>query len=106
MPGQRSPNVIQVNLRLTRDLRKRLVAAAKKAGRSLNAEMVARLESTFRRETADKVLDEAQRILERSTKMRDEAVRMVDNIEDALRAGLTVDDIFPPRNALLRRRKK
>jgi predicted ATPase len=105
MPEQRSPNVIQVNLRLTKDLHKRLAATAKKAGRPLNSEMVYRLETTFRREKADEMLDRAQRLLDKARRISDDATRAVTEIERDWRAGLTVDEVFP-RNRLLRRLKK
>ena len=60
MPEQRSPNVIQVNLRMTKDLHKRLVREAKRARRSLNQEMVLRLEQTFQRVAADAILEQAR----------------------------------------------
>ncbi len=61
MPGKRSPNVKQVNLRLTIDLHKRLeAAAAEKVGRSLNAEINTRIQQPFRRESADEILEGAQ----------------------------------------------
>ena len=63
MPGQRSPNVVQVNLRLTKELRQRLHREAKAAGRSFNAEVVERIEQTFLRHTADVVLELAQKRL-------------------------------------------
>lgn len=52
--------VIQVNLRLRQDLRRRLMQGAKKAKRSLNAEIVERLERSFQREHADELLKSAQ----------------------------------------------
>ena len=52
--------VIQVNLRLRQDLHRRLTQGAKKARRSLNAEMVERLERSFQREHADELLKSAQ----------------------------------------------
>jgi hypothetical protein len=58
-------------LRLTKALRKQLVAAAEKAGKSLNAEMVARLERSFQRDEADKILDDVQKHLE-DVKRREE----------------------------------
>ena len=74
MPGKRSPDVIQVNLRITNDLHKRLVSTAKKDGRSLNAEMIARLERTFHREKADEILADALK-REKEVKRLGEAMR-------------------------------
>ena len=63
MPGQPSPDIVQIGLRVTKDLRRRLMAAAKASGRSLNAEINARIEQTFRRHNADVVLELAQKRL-------------------------------------------
>ena len=51
-------------LRLREDLRRQIEAYAKKEERSLNEEMVHRLEESFRREAADKMLSTAQALLE------------------------------------------
>ena len=59
MAGKKSAEIIQVNLRLPANLRRRLAQEAKKARRSLNQEMVLRLEQTFRREAADVMLRRA-----------------------------------------------
>ena len=61
MPGQPAPNIVQIGLRGTKDLRRRLIAASKASGRSLNAEIVARLERSFSRERPDEILDEAKK---------------------------------------------
>ena len=60
MPGQRSPNVVQVNLRLTKELRNLLQRLAKTNGRSFNAEVVDRIQQTFRRTLADDILKKAE----------------------------------------------
>jgi hypothetical protein len=59
MPEQRSADVIQINLRLTRELHKRLTSEAKKAGCSLNQEMIERLKHSFERDAADELLAQA-----------------------------------------------
>ena len=100
MPGQRSPDVIQVNLRVPKELRKRLVAAAKASGLSLNAEMVDRLERTFEREKADEILDEAHRLFDGAERMNKETAFTFAELEKK------ISDFFPPRNALLARMKK
>jgi hypothetical protein len=48
MPGQRAANIIQVNLRITQELHKQLQRSATRAGRSLNQEMMLRLEQSYR----------------------------------------------------------
>jgi hypothetical protein len=60
MAAKKSAEIIQVNLRLPANLRRRLAQEAKKARRSLNQEMVLRLEQTFRREAADVMLQRAK----------------------------------------------
>jgi hypothetical protein len=59
MPGQRSPDIVQINLRLPKDLWARLKREAKRADRSLNQEMIERLEHTFERVEADALLEQA-----------------------------------------------
>ena len=87
MPGKRSSNIIQVNLRLTKGLHKRLAAEADKVvGRSLNAEMVDRLERSFKREKADAILDRAQRHLAEARRNLDAAESAATGIAPKLRA--------------------
>ena len=99
MPGQRSPDVIQVNLRLTKDLHKRLVAAHEEAGRSLNAEMVARLEATFQRERADEILDKAQKAVNEAERIFGRMYSELDKRQGAIRS-------LQPINALMPSKKK
>lgn len=110
MPGKRSPDVIQVNLRLSKELHNRLrTAADERDDLSLNAEMVDRLVRTFRREKVDAILERAQRLVDEAV---DDAIRIqrecsskIDGIERDLRAGVPIDEVFP-RNRLLARMKK
>ena len=60
MKARGKAEVIQVNLRLPQDLRRRLMREAKKGRRSLNTEMIARLEHSFERDDADELLKSAQ----------------------------------------------
>src|SRR5262249_31451391 len=106
MPNQPNPNIVQIGLRGTKDLRRRLKAAAKKSGRSDNAEMVERLENSFRREAADEVLDRAQHHLNEAKRIQDQVHSIIADIEKDMRAGLSADDIFGPINALSKRRKR
>lgn len=106
MPGQRSPDVIQVNLRLTKDLRKRLAAAAEKSGKSLNAEMVARLELSFQRENADKILAGAQVDLAEAKRLRDLTADTLAQLQEAIKAGPVDDVVLSPYFGMLRRKKK
>ena len=105
MPGQPSPDIVQVGLRVTKGLRRRLMAAAKKAGRSLNAEMVDRLELTFDREDADEILDQAHETLDGAARLHKAASGLFARVQEALEAGQSIDDIFPPTNALLGKKK-
>jgi hypothetical protein len=107
MPGQRSPDVIQVNLRLPKAMHKRLVAAAESGGRSLNAEMVARLEQTFRRERADQILAEAQMDVNEAKRINDLTASNLAELQEAIRTGQSIDDVvLSPHYGLLRRKKK
>jgi hypothetical protein len=76
MPEQRSPDIIQVNLRLPKELHKRLVREAKKADRSLNQEMVQRLEQTFERVAADALLEQAHAMVRDAQRMREDTWKM------------------------------
>lgn len=49
--GRKPTDIIQVNLRLREDMRRRLAREAEKNNRSINAEMVARLEASFAAES-------------------------------------------------------
>jgi hypothetical protein len=69
MPGKRSPDVIQVNLRLHKNLHKWLVREAERNDRSLNAEMVERLNNSFRRDNADKILADAKDCQDKAEKL-------------------------------------
>jgi hypothetical protein len=60
MKGTKEAEILQVNLRLRQDMRRRIMRAAKKAKRSFNAEIVARLERSFDREHADDLLERAK----------------------------------------------
>jgi hypothetical protein len=84
-------------------LRAALEKAAKGRGEktSLNSEIVRRLHDSF----VNDVLNEAKWLLEEARRIRDETDKILPDIEKDLRAGLTVDDIFP-RNALLGRKKR
>jgi hypothetical protein len=74
MPGQRSPDILQINLRLSKDLHKRLKREADRARRSLNQEMVLRLEQTFQRVIADTILEQAKGLFESAQKLHDKAI--------------------------------
>ena len=71
MAAKKSAEIIQVNLRLPASLRRRLAQEAKKARRSLNQEMVLRLEQTFMREAADVMLQRAKIAQIRARKLYD-----------------------------------
>ena len=55
---------VQLKLRLREDLRRRIEQEAKKAGHSLNQEMVQRLKQSFRQATADEILTYASALLQ------------------------------------------
>jgi hypothetical protein len=61
--------VVGLTLRLREDLRRRLAKEAEKADRSLNQEVIDRLEESFRKNTAEGVLGETIHLL---TEMRAE----------------------------------
>ena len=56
--------IVGLTLRLREDLRLRLENSAEKEGRSLNNEVIQRIEESFRRETADKVLEQTIHVLQ------------------------------------------
>jgi hypothetical protein len=58
----RKKPIVPLMLRLPSDLHKRLTQQADKEGRSLNQELVRRLEESFRRESIDEVVERARSI--------------------------------------------
>jgi hypothetical protein len=63
--ARRGPaEIVQINLRLPESLRRRLAGEARQARRSLNQEMVLRLEQTFNRVDADAILERAEALME------------------------------------------
>ena len=81
MPGKRSQDVIQVNLRLSRDLHKHLVREANAAGRSLNQEMLLRLEQTFERVAADEILRQARANTAAATKLFEQTKELYEQMK-------------------------
>ena len=86
MPNQRSPDIVQIGQRVTKALRLRLMTAAKASGRSLNAEINARIEQTFRREEADKILDKAQIDLAEAKRIHNLTVSNLAELQEAIQA--------------------
>ena len=80
MAAKKSAEIIQVNLRLPADLRRRLMQEAKKARRSLNQEMVLRLEQTFERVAADVMLMRAKTIRARTQLLYDKIGEILGDI--------------------------
>ena len=70
LPGE----VVQVNLRMPEALRQALTNEAMAAKRSLNAEMLLRLERSFQRENADEKLERAEVLLAKTRELYDEMV--------------------------------
>ncbi len=60
MPKRSPEDIVQVNLRMPEWMRRCLVDEARKADRTLNEEMTARIMQTFYRVEADKELEVAQ----------------------------------------------
>jgi uncharacterized protein (DUF1778 family) len=59
MVQRRPTEIVQVNLRLRENFRKQIQAAADKAGRSFNQEVVHRLEQSFNAENIDAIVRRA-----------------------------------------------
>ena len=99
MPRKRTTTV-HFSLRLREDLRRQLEAAANKENRSLNEEMVARLEESFKRETADKILDKSQAALDEAQRIAETSASVLAKLQEA------VGPALPLTNALLTGKKK
>jgi len=70
-PRERLPGeVVQVNLRMPETLRRALTKEAMASKRSLNAEMLLRLERSFERDAADDTLEEAKAIQAKTAAMQ------------------------------------
>ena len=63
MQQRRKPATIQPKVRLPEDLHKKLWRAAQKGGRTLNSEMVRRLEHSFELDIAEVILAQAHEML-------------------------------------------
>lgn len=61
--ARKTTATVNITLRMREGLRRQIETAAKKEDRSLNEEMVARLEESFKREKADEILAESKRII-------------------------------------------
>lgn len=105
--GRKRTATVNFTLRLREDLRRQIEASAKKEERSLNEEMVQRLEESFRRETAAELMGKAQWLLDENGKrldkaelIREEAISEIAEIKKAVIAGRPATEIFP-NNALI-----
>jgi hypothetical protein len=75
-------DIVALKLRLREALRKRLEVAAKGQERSLNSEIVARLEQSFDREGLTRIRDQADRAL---TSIQEQARRRDELLETVIR---------------------
>lgn len=69
--GEKIGNIAPFGLRMLPPLRAQLTAAAEESGRSLNAEIVSRLESSFKQSAIDERIDRLLEAFEKQQKVID-----------------------------------
>ena len=87
MQQRRKAAAIQPKVRLPADLHKKLWRAAKKADRTLNAEIVLRLTTSFDMEALEARFEEMDKGRTRAAELHAETMKMLHQIQELQRSG-------------------
>jgi hypothetical protein len=91
-----SRDINPFGLRMPPELRERLEASSKASGRSMNAELVARLEQSFRVPTSDGVRELVLAIVDERLEMEKRIQAMATQAKKSDLFAPDVQDLFPP----------